>query len=54
MIIFMAMLKTNHGEPDQEFKSWHSINGIAEYNIPKIFIVHASEYDNMFICPLSA
>jgi hypothetical protein len=43
MIIFAAMLNTNHGEPDQELKSWHSINGIAEYNIPKIFIVHASE-----------
>jgi hypothetical protein len=52
MIIFMTMLNNNHGEPDQEFKSWHGINGIAEFAIPKTFIVHASEYENIFICPL--
>jgi hypothetical protein len=46
------MFSTNHGEPDKEFKSWHSSNGIAEYSIPKIIIVHASEYDHMFICTL--
>jgi hypothetical protein len=51
MILFVAMYSTNHGEPDQEFKSWHSINGIANDNIPKIIIVHDSGYDNMFICP---
>jgi hypothetical protein len=51
MIIFMAMLSNYHGEPDREFKSWHSINGIAEDNIPKIIIVHASVCDTMFICP---
>jgi hypothetical protein len=33
------------------FKSWHGINGIAKDNIPKNIIVHASVYDNMFICP---
>jgi hypothetical protein len=51
VIIFMAILSINHGEPDREFKSWHSINGIPVDNIPKIIIVHASGYDNMFICP---
>jgi hypothetical protein len=51
MILFVAMLCTNHGEPDREFKSWHSINGIAKDISPKNIIVHATVYDNMFICP---
>jgi hypothetical protein len=51
MILFVVLLSTSHGEPDQGFKSWHGIYDIAEENIPKFIIVHASGYDNMLIHP---
>jgi hypothetical protein len=46
----VEILSPDHGEhPDQDFKSWHCLNDIAEASIPKIIIVHASGYDNMFM-----
>jgi hypothetical protein len=52
-IFYVVIFSPDHVEhPDQEFKSWHCIKGIAEDNIPKIIIVHASGYDTMFICPM--